>query len=312
MNILKSVFLLSIISIFIVSVDVSSFAKGKDIWVIDGKEMDELPDELLTELQNDPYVRETLGLENTQGQKNSSLDIDDYSNYTDENITNENIPNTVIPIKTIDATDISNVIVTGNNVGIVIEKSLTNKFELDYVGVNDTNNFTFNDTINLDNTLEITVSANSLVDYIYASSSNKVNVVNIKIPEKIYNSFSINIEKGSVYLPNIGGKVFVDSNKSSIKVEANQFESDLNLNLQKSSLKFNVTEIVNDINISGIDTGNSVNMTFNELPKNLKLDTTKCEGRVILPNGWTSNYEIGLNKPIINLNIKGSTKIIVK
>lgn len=276
------------------------FVKGKDIWLVGDKEMDKLPDELLNELQKDPYVKEQLGLENTEVQKNSPLDKE----FSYENTSSIN------HIKLIDGTNISDVLITGENVGIVIEKSLTDKFELDYVGVEDINNFTFSDTINSDGTLQITISANSLVNYINVDSTNKVNVVNIKIPEKVYNNFSINVENGAIYLPNIMGKINVDSNKSSIKVRANQFESNLNLNLQKSLLEFDVTRISNDINIEG--TGNSVSIVFNEKPKNLKLDATKCKGSLDLPNNWSKNYEIGTNNPIINLNIKGGTKIIVK
>lgn len=307
MKILKSIYLLIIILVFTLSITISSSAKGKDIWVIDGKEMDKLPDELLNELQNDPYVREALGLEDIEVQRSNSLAIDDY---TDRNI--KYIPNTVSHIKLIDGTNISNVSITSKNIGIVIEKSLTNKFELDYVGVEDTSNFTFKDTIDTNTTLKIEVSANSSVNYIDTNPNNKVNVINIKIPDKIYDNFHINIDTGALYLPNIIGRVDIASNKSSIKVVTNQLESNLNLKIQKSSLKFNVTEISSDINIEGIDKGNSVNMIFNQQPKNLKLDVTKCQGSINLPDGWNKSHEVGTSKPIINLNIKGSIKISVE
>lgn len=305
MNVLKSVYLGIIILAFVLSMSINSFAEGRDIWLIDGKEMEQLPNELLNKLQSDPYVREALDLENMQIQRVNALD-------TNNNVSSKLNPNTVSHIKTIDGTNIFNILITGKSIGIVIEKSLTDKFEIDYVGVEDINNFDFKDTIEANNTLKIEVSANSKVDYIDTTPNNKVNVINIKIPEKTYNNFYINVDTGAVYLPNIIGKVDIDSNKSSIKVVTNQLESNLNLNIQKSSLKFNVVKFSNDINIEGADTGNSVKIVFSQQPKNLKLDATKCQGSIDLPNGWSKSYEVGTGKPLINLNVKGSIKISVK
>lgn len=302
MNVLKSVYLGIIILAFVLSMSINSFAEGRDIWLIDGKEMEQLPNELLNKLQSDPYVREALDLENMQIQRVNALD-------TNNNVSSKLNPNTVSHIKTIDGTNIFNILITGKSIGIVIEKSLTDKFEIDYVGVEDINNFDFKDTIEANNTLKIEVSANSKVDYIDTTPNNKVNVINIKIPEKTYNNFYINVDTGAVYLPNIIGKVDIDSNKSSIKVVTNQLESNLNLNIQKSSLKFNVAKFSNDINIEGADTGNSVKIVFSQQPKNLKLDATKCQGSIDLPNGWSKSYEVGTGKPLINLNVKGSIKI---
>lgn len=297
MRVFKLVYLS--IAILILTPCITSFAQGKDIWVVGDREMDELPNEILNELQNDPYVNELLDLNNTEG------------NYTDKNSVDENIPNTVKHIKSIDGVNIANVLIYAKNIGVVVEKSLTDKFELDYIGVKDTNNFNFNDIIESDGTLKITVSANSQISNIDTTPNNKINVINIKIPEKIYNSFSIDIDTGSMYLPNIMGKVNIDSNKSSIKVIGNQLESNLNLNLQKSLLKFNVDKINNDINITG--DMSSINIKFNQIPKNLKLDASKCENSIVLPDGWNKIYEIGTSKPKIDLNIKkGSTKIIVE
>lgn len=53
-------------------------------------------------------------------------------------------------------------------------------------------------------------------------------------------------------------------------------------------------------------------MVFSQQPKNLKLDTTKCQGPIDLPNGWSKSYEVGTSRPLINLNVKGSIKISVK
>lgn len=283
----------------------SSPEKGKDIWVVDGKEMDELPEDLERELSKDPIVREQLGL--GERQLGIPFDTEDKNdNDADKENSNANI---VTHITSIDGTDINDVLISCDNLGIVIEKSLTNNFELDYVGANDTGNFSFDNTINPDGTLMITVSANALVNYINTSPDNKVNVVNVKIPEKMYKSFTLNMKRGGLYLPNIKGNVHVYSEESLIKVIAEQLNSNLNMNLKKSSLKFNVSGVENNVYVTGAETGNSVNMVFNKRPENLHLDATKCKGAVVLPYGWSANYKVGTERPIIDLNIKGSTTI---
>lgn len=285
--------------------------KGQDIWVVDGEEMDQLPEDLENELSKDPVVREQLGLDNTEEQTSSSLQSKDEHSIANRENSNEK-KSLVNHIISFDGTEINSVVISGKNLGIVVEKSSTNNFELDYVGVTDINKFSIEYLTDSDGILTITALADSSVNYISTDPDNKVNVVNIKIPEKIYDSVTLNIQRGGLFLPTIRGNVSVDSVKSLIKVVANQFESDLKLNLKKSSLKFNVTGISNNINVIGTDTGNSVNITFNAFPENLKLDATKCKGSVVLPDGWSTDYKIGTNKPIVNLNINGNTTITVK
>lgn len=289
----------------------TSSEEKNDIWVVDGEEMDQLPEDLENELSKDPIVREQLGLDNTEEQTSSSLQSKDEHSIANRENSNEK-KSLVNHITSFDGTEINSVVISGKNLGIVVEKSSTNNFELDYVGVADINKFSIEYLTDSDGILTITALADSSVNYISTDPDNKVNVVNIKIPEKIYDSVTLNIQRGGLFLPTIRGNVSVDSEKSLIKVVANQFESDLKLNLKKSSLKFNVTGISNNINVIGTDTGNSVNITFNAFPENLKLDATKCKGSVVLPDGWSTDYKIGTNKPIVNLNINGNTTITVK
>lgn len=289
----------------------TDLTKGRDIWVVDGQEMEQLPKDLENELRKDPAVRDQLDLDDTEELTSSFLELKDEHTITNEENNNESISNWVNHIISFDGTGIDNIVISGENLGIVIDKSLINNFELDYVGINDINKFSIEYLINSDGTLIITAIADSSVNYVNTDPGHKVNVVNIKIPEKTYDSVTLSIEKGGIFLPNIQGNVNIDSDKSLIKVSASQFEAGLKLNLKKSSLKFNVTGISNDIHITGTDSGNSVNMIFDVSPKNLSLDATKCKGSVILPDGWSTDYKVGTDKPVVNLDIKGSTMITV-
>lgn len=271
----------------------------------------------------------------------------DMIKYNNMDIT----PNILKHLTSVEGNEISEILIESDNLGVVVEKTNTNKFEFDYVSVTNEKNCTFSvykesSSNNVKNG-KLVVSAKKKIDkkdsdlqdmngdnMINANKDRMVNVIKIGVPDKMYSNFKVDVESGSVELYNIKGGATVDVNDGIANIVDNNVTNHFNINTNSgissvtaetisSEIKFRAnngivnvtaTNIRGNISLFGSDNKD----TFDGIFKlNLKKEPSNLQLKLIgnginkLPEGWSKDYILGNGQPIIEVKNNGINNISI-
>ncbi|MGX8125508.1 cell wall-binding repeat-containing protein [Clostridioides difficile] len=269
----------------------------------------------------------------------------DVVEYNDMNIT----PNIVKHLTSIEGNEVSEVSIEIDNLGVVVEKTNTDKFEFDYVSVTNEKNCTF--SVNKESSSnnvkygKLFVSAKKKIEkqdrpsqdmngdnMINANKDKMVNVIKIGIPDKEYSNFNVEVERGTVELYNIKGGATVNVNDGIAKIVDNSVTYPFNINTNdgisavtaetiSSEIKFRsndgivditATNISGDISLYGKDGKDNFDGIFK---LNLKKEPSNLHLKLIgnglnkLPDGWSKDYILGNGHPVIEVKNNGINNI---
>lgn len=269
----------------------------------------------------------------------------DIVEYNDMNIT----PNIVKHLTSIEGNEVSEVSIETDNLGVVVEKTNTDKFEFDYVSVTNEKNCTFSvnkeTSSNNGKNGKLVVSAKKTIEkkdgpledmnsdnMINANKDKRVNVIKIGIPDKVYSNFNVYVGSGSVEIYNIKGGATVDVNNGIAKIIDKSVTYPFNINTSSgisgvtaetisSEIKFRgnsgivdvtATSISGNISLFGKDGKDNFDGIFK---LNLKKEPSnlhlKLTGNGLnkLPEGWSKDYILGNGQPIIEVKNNGINNI---
>lgn len=269
----------------------------------------------------------------------------DVVKYNDMNIT----PNIVKHLTSIEGNEVSEVSIETDNLGVVVEKTNTNKFEFDYVSVTNEKNCTF--SVNKESSSnnvkdgKLVISAKKKIEkqdgpsqdmngdnMINSNKDKMVNVIRIGIPDKVYSNFNVDVESGTVRLYNVKGGATIDVNNGVAKIVDSSVTYPFNINTNNdisgvtaetisSEIKFRsndgivdvtATNISGDISLSGKDGKDNFNGIFK---LNLKKELSNLHLKLIgnglnkLPDGWSKDYILGNGHPVIEVKNNGINNI---
>ncbi len=271
----------------------------------------------------------------------------DMVKYNNMDIT----PNILKHLTSVEGNEVSEILIESDNLGVVVEKTNTNKFEFDYVSVTNEKNCTFsvykeNSSNNVKNG-KLVVSAKKKIDkkdsdlqdmngdnMINANKDRMVNVIKIGVPDKMYSNFKVDVESGSVELYNIKGGATVDVNDGIANIVDNNVTNPFNINTNSgisgvtaetisSEIKFRANNGI--VNVTATNINGNISLfgsdnkdTFDGIFKlNLKKEPSNLHLKLIgnginkLPEGWSKDYILGNGQPIIEVKNNGINNISI-
>ncbi|MFL8466173.1 cell wall-binding protein Cwp23, partial [Clostridioides difficile] len=260
-------------------------------------------------------------------------------------------PNILKHLTSVEGNEVSEILIESDNLGVVVEKTNTNKFEFDYVSVTNEKNCTFsvykeNSSNNIKNG-KLVVSAKKKIDkkdsdlqdmngdnMINANKDRMVNVIKIGVPDKMYSNFKVDVESGSVELYNIKGGATVDVNDGIANIVDNNVTNPFNINTNSgisgvtaetisSEIKFRANNGI--VNVTATNINGNISLfgsdnkdTFDGIFKlNLKKEPSNLHLKLIgnginkLPEGWSKDYILGNGQPIIEVKNNGINNISI-
>lgn len=201
---------------------------------------------------------------------------------------------------------------TGKSCGIELVKSESNKFTFDYVGVEDLTKFKVNCNLKGD-VLEIAADGSAAravsENYYIDNGVNSINVVKIGIPDNEYENLTMALYEAPISLPDFNAEVNIKSEDGSISIsDKNIYKGSYNINSTSGGVSIDADTVLSNVYIKN---NGECDIIFNQIPKNLSLDLTACQGKIVLPDGWTNTQIFGDGIPSIKLNNFGYTEIQV-
>ncbi|MCC0633398.1 cell wall-binding repeat-containing protein [Clostridioides sp. ZZV15-6388] len=185
----------------------------------------------------------------------------DIAEYSDMDIT----PNIIKHLTTIDGNEVSEMSIEMDNLGVIIEKTDTNKFEFDYVSVSNEKNCTFSvnkeESSNNVKNGKVVVSAKKKIEkntdntvedmngdnIINASKDKMVNILKIGIPDRVYSNFKIDTGNGSVRVYNIKGGATINVDNGTVNVEDSDITYPFNININNGVSSVSAESILSEI-----------------------------------------------------------------
>ena len=249
-------------------------------------------------------------------------------------------PNILKHLTSVEGNEVSEILIESDNLGVVVEKTNTNKFEFDYVSVTNEKNCTIKNG-------KLVVSAKKKIDkkdsdlqdmngdnMINANKDRMVNVIKIGVPDKMYSNFKVDVESGSVELYNIKGGATVDVNDGIANIVDNNVTNPFNINTNSgisgvtaetisSEIKFRANNGI--VNVTATNINGNISLfgsdnkdTFDGIFKlNLKKEPSNLHLKLIgnginkLPEGWSKDYILGNGQPIIEVKNNGINNISI-
>lgn len=115
----------------------------------------------------------------------------------------EYTPNGVNHLRTISPKGVSTIVVDAKYIGVAVEPSVTENFELELVGVKNPKAVKANVTVK-NGELTLTASSTPSVGYICADAATRVNTVVLRVPAQKYTSIKYNADNAVVLAPDLG------------------------------------------------------------------------------------------------------------
>lgn len=197
--------------------------------------------------------------------------------------------------------------------GIEVVKSKSDQISFDLLGIADSSQFIVDCGIDGD-ALKVTVdgtkarSANS--NYYINQGPDYVNVVRIAIPDRKYDTISMELNGAPVSLPDLEAAVDIKSDDGAVSVSDKDIsKGSYRINNTSGSVSIAANTILSNMSV---ESEGECCLALLDKPENLRLDLSGCQGGMVMPEGWSKTRIWGNGAPVIRIVNDGYTEVSVK
>ena len=212
-------------------------------------------------------------------------------------IAGRHTPNTVSNTQTIAAGGATMLSINMSRCGVVVVPSTTGKFELSYIGVNDSSLISTSSAIT-SGTIRFTIKGNNKLEYVNSNPESRVNVVLLKVPAAI-RSVYISEGNGSVHLTGLTVPIKGETGSGIIKVMGNTLNAGYDLSAKNGSVILEGGTIGGKIDLSA----KNGNVKINGKTVSGDIDLSADNGKASLTANTLGGAELDCDNGELELNV---------
>lgn len=219
---------------------------------------------------------------------------------------------TVSAHENVDADQAKSVSLTATSCGIELVKSENSQFTFDYLGATDPDKFELSCRIAADNTLQITVdgtAAKAAAGHymIGGGPDNYANTVRVGIPDREFETIALTLNTACISMPDFDAAVNIACEKGDISLSDTEIsKGTYYIDSNSGSVSVTADRLLSQVTV---ESRGSCELSIGEIPTDLSLDVSGCQGRIELPDGWSDHYKTGSGLPEIKITNLGFTEI---